>query len=189
MSQLQSSHHVANLFYLVGGFSICKTAQRKWLRILSIACEVELKSLALLNVWTIGILSHLTISLCFLHFLPSWTKFIFWLKFFCRQEASRGHGLAGVGGWGESVLGRPHKGPSGLYYLLNFVVAQHFRTFLHVEVPRPGVEPVPLLQPAPQLQQCQILNPLCHWNFLGVVSNSILMIPKSLKPWHSTSKC
>ena len=32
----------------------------------------------------------------------------------------------------------------------------------HVEVPRPGIEPVPWLQPVPELQQHWILNGLCH---------------------------
>ena len=31
-----------------------------------------------------------------------------------------------------------------------------------MEVPRSGIEPMPQLQPAPQLQQCQILGLLCH---------------------------
>ena len=31
----------------------------------------------------------------------------------------------------------------------------------HIEVPGPGIESEPQLQPKPQLQQCWILNPLC----------------------------
>ena len=32
----------------------------------------------------------------------------------------------------------------------------------HVEIPGPGIEPMPHLWPAPQLQWCQILNPRHH---------------------------
>lgn len=53
MSQLQSSHHVANLFYLVGGFSICKTAQRIWVRILPTALKEKLKFLSLFNYYLV----------------------------------------------------------------------------------------------------------------------------------------
>ena len=45
MPWLQSGHHVVNFFHLVGGFSIYKTAQKIWLRILSIALEEKLQVL------------------------------------------------------------------------------------------------------------------------------------------------
>ena len=37
--------HTVNFFQPGGGFSICKTAPRTWLRILSLVLEEELKSL------------------------------------------------------------------------------------------------------------------------------------------------
>ena len=45
LSWLQSGHHVTNLVTPGGVFSIYKTAQRMWLRILSIILEEELKIL------------------------------------------------------------------------------------------------------------------------------------------------
>ena len=45
MSGLHCDRYVVNFFHLAGGCSICKTAHRVWLRILSIALEEELKAL------------------------------------------------------------------------------------------------------------------------------------------------
>ena len=38
-------HYVVNVFHLMGGFSICKTAHRIWPRILFIALEQEINVL------------------------------------------------------------------------------------------------------------------------------------------------
>lgn len=43
--RLQYGHDVVNVFHLVGGFIICKTAHKIWLRILSVAFEKKLKVL------------------------------------------------------------------------------------------------------------------------------------------------
>ena len=47
MSWLQSGYHVVNFFCPGGGFIIYKTAERMWLRILSVAFEEELNILDL----------------------------------------------------------------------------------------------------------------------------------------------
>ena len=46
-----------------------------------------------------------------------------------------------------------------------------------MEVSWPETEPVPQLWPMPRLQQCQILNPLCH------KAMSSLLLKKSLNHW------
>ena len=42
---LQSGHHLVKLLPLCRDFSICKTAHKMWLRILSVALEEELRVL------------------------------------------------------------------------------------------------------------------------------------------------
>ena len=48
------------------------------------------------------------------------------------------------------------------HFIYLFLLIYFLATPLHVEVPRPGMEPVRQLQPGPQLRQCRILNPLHH---------------------------
>jgi len=79
-SWLQSGHHVVN-FSLDGGFSIYKTAHKRWLRILYLALEKELEVLEfayVLNYYLV-LLDYFPL---FLHFLTSLIKFILCLKFF-----------------------------------------------------------------------------------------------------------
>ena len=48
----------------------------------------------------------------------------------------------------------------------------------HGEVPRLGVKPVPELQPAPQLWQCQILTTVSHGNFKRLLlTNRLVSLP------------
>ena len=82
-SWLQSGHHVVN-FSLDRGFSIYKTAHKRWLRILSLALEKELEVLEfayVLNYYLVLLDYFLS-----LHFLISPIKLILWLKFSHRQK-------------------------------------------------------------------------------------------------------
>ena len=78
-----------------GGFSICKTAHRIWLKILSIAHKKELQSLTMLNDETNIIWSPLSISLCLGNSVTSLIKIVLWLKFSHRWKAGRGFGGQG----------------------------------------------------------------------------------------------
>ena len=89
MSWLQSGLHVVNLFHLVGGFSIYKTAHRIWLRILSVALEKEGKVLDFaywLNNYCFVLFDSFSLLL---HFLTSLIKLTLWLRE-KRQAADRG---------------------------------------------------------------------------------------------------
>ena len=75
VSWVQSGHHVGNLSTWC--FSICKTAHRIGLRILSIVLEKELKVPDMLNDYMTNIWSPLTGSLFFLCFSFLWLNLFF----------------------------------------------------------------------------------------------------------------
>ena len=57
----------------------------------------------------------------------------------------------------------------------------------HMEVPGPGTESKPQLQPMPQLQQCQVLNPLCHSRnsnavYIRMIREEAILVAKA--EWH-----
>ena len=53
----------------------------------------------------------------------------------------------------------------------------------HVEVPGPGIKPMPQLYPEPQQWQCQSLNPLCHQGTPHCCFN--FHFPKNIWCWAS----
>ena len=107
MSWLQSGYHVVN-FLTGGGFSICKTAHRIWLRILPIALEKEWKVLDFAS-W---LNCHCLVSFdCFpslLHFLIS---LISWQSFSTGKRQIEDMGW----GWG----GEDHKCPAPFHSYYN----------------------------------------------------------------------
>ena len=98
-----SLHHgyslvIMQLTSLLGvGFRVCKTAQRMWFRILSIALKRNWRSLTRLNGSTMIIRSPLTVFLCFcLNLLFDFSNEACSLtEVFQRQKPGRGHGREG----------------------------------------------------------------------------------------------